>query len=39
MGWSAAARCVGPELALCPPAEIDLEFEMDCRRVLREVVI
>jgi len=28
-----------PDLALCAPPVIDLEFEMDCRRVTRETVI
>jgi hypothetical protein len=30
---------IGPDLAFARPPVIDLEYEMDCRRVLREVVI
>ena len=29
----------GPHLAFCRPPVIDLEYEMDCRRVMREAVI
>ena len=42
MRWFAAAPrgplVPGPGVARLPPV-IDLEYEMDCRRVLREIVI